>query len=450
MSKSPSQNYTANDAASKSGNRGAVVDGWEQPVEAQAPRAGQAARPISRADARELWLLLLMVFAGLASEQAITVLMPLAADARGASIAWIGILSGSLRLVLVLLLIPGTWLVTMWGRRMAVIAGVGLQGAASLVYALIPDVRWMLLPQIILGVGLSIFWPAFLSYFAEVAAGAAHQMQMRRSLAQGVALLLSPVLGTYLAGQFSYDAGFAAIGAMTIVAALVGFRLTGSAGRAAGAPGGPAALLGAYRAAGTLLRRPAFALAVGLSIVGSLLIYLVSGAFLTLHLRRLGLASLTIGTLISLRSFSDVALRMAFSSLAARIRPLYLMVLSVVGVAVIDLLLPVLTTPTALVVLMLLLGALASQYDPATVTVLSDLLRADERDVGVAVWVTINSLIGWMVAPALGSLGDFAGLSAVFIVAACVGLAVVAALMVWGRNAAEKPAAPDELVEMFW
>ena len=51
------------------------------------------------------------VFGGLASEQAIGVLMPLAADAGGAtSYAWIGVLSGTVRLVLVLLLIPGTWL----------------------------------------------------------------------------------------------------------------------------------------------------------------------------------------------------------------------------------------------------------------------------------------------------------------------------------------------------
>lgn len=450
MSKGPSENVVARDAETEFGERGEAVAGWQHPAEAQTRRQAQAARPISRADARELWLLLLLVFGGLASEQAIGVLMPLAADAAGASYAWVGVLSGTLRLVLVLLLIPGTWLVALWGRRVAVVVGVGLQGAAALGYVLVADVRWMVLPQIMLGVGLSIFWPAYLSYFAELAAGAVHQMQMRRSLAQGVALLVSPVVGTYLAGRFSYGAGFAVIGAMTIAIALVGLRLGGAAGRPTGAPGSPAALLGAYRAAGTLLRQPAFALVVGLSIVGSLLIYLVSAAFLTLHLRGLGLASLTIGTLISLRSLSDLALRMTFSRLAARIRPLYLMVLSVVGVAVIDLLLPVLTAPAALVALMLLLGVLASQYDPATVTVLSNLLRTEERDVGVAVWVTVNSLAGWIIAPALGSLGDAAGLSAVFTVSACVGLVVVVALVFWGRRAARRPDAAQGLVEMYW
>jgi predicted MFS family arabinose efflux permease len=426
-----------------------AIDGQEHSVPAAGYRQADAARPVSRANTKEIWLLLLLVFGGLASEQAIGVLMPLAADASGADYAWVGVLSGTSRLVLVLLLIPGTWFVAYWGRRMVVIVEAGLQGAAAVAFAVIANVRWMLVPQIMLGIGLAIFWPAYLSYFAEVAAGAAHRMQTRRSLAQGVALLVSPLVGTYLASRFSYGAGFAVIGAVTIALALAGFWLTGPAGRPKGAPGNPAALLGTYREAGLLLRRPAFIVALGLSIVGSLLIYVVSAAFLTLHLRRLGLASLTIGMLISLRSLSDVALRTTFSRLASRIRPLYLMALSVAGVAAVDLLFPVLTAPVAVVALMLLLGVLASQYDPASVTVLSGMLGSGERDVGVAVWVMVGALAGWVVSPVLGSLGDAAGLSAVFTVCACVGLGLVVALMVWGRRAAGRPDAPDELVEMY-
>jgi sugar phosphate permease len=187
---------------------------------------------------------------------------------------------------------------------------------------------------------------------------------------------------------------------------------------------------------------------VGLSIVGSLLIYMVSGTFLTLHLKQLGFASLTIGVLVSLRSLSDLALRTMFSRLAARIRPFYLAAIAAGGVGVIDLFVPVLTLPAAVVALMLLIGVFASQYDPATVTVLSNLLHSGERDVGIAVWVTVNALVGWAVAPLLGSLGDAAGLSAVFVVSACVGLVVVAALIFWARRAAGRPDAPDELAEM--
>jgi predicted MFS family arabinose efflux permease len=265
-----------------------------------------------------------------------------------------------------------------------------------------------------------------------------------------VALLISPVIGTYLAGRFGYGAGFAVIGAMTVTIALLGLRLSGPAGRPTGARSNPAALVGTYRAAGTLFRRQAYLVVVGLSIVGSLLIFMVSGTFLTLHLKQLGFASLTIGMLISLRSLSDVALRTMFSRLAARIRPLYLVVFSAVGVAVIDLFVPILTLPAAVVALMVLLGVFSSQYDPATVTVLSNLLRSGERDVGIAAWVTVSALVGWAVAPLLGGLGDAAGLSAVFVVSACVGIVAVAALMFWGRKAAGRPDAPDELAEMFW
>ena len=426
-----------------------AIDRRQSPAGAQARQQTQAAHPFSPADAREIWLLLLLVFGGLASESAINVLMPLAADADGASYAWIGVLSGASRLVLVLLLIPGTWLVALWGRRIAVVIGVGLQGAAALAYAIVPDVHWMLLPQIMLGMGLSLFWPAYLSYFAEVTAAAMHRMQTRRSLSQGVALLLTPVLGTYLAGRFGYGAGFAVIGAMTVAIALVGLRLSSPAGRPIGPARSPVALLGTYRAAGALFRRRAFLLVVGLSIVGSLLIYLVSSAFLTLHLRRLGYASLTIGTLISLRSLSDVALRAAFIRLATRFRPLYLMAFAAGGVAAVYLLVPFVTLPAAIVALMVLLGMLGSQYDPAAVTVLSNLLRSGERDVGVAVWTTINSLAAWALAPLLGGFADAAGLPAAFLACGCLGLLAVGALLLWGRSAVRRPEAPAELVEMY-
>ena len=110
-------------------------------------------------------------------------------------------------------------------------------------------------------------------------------------------------------------------------------------------------------------------MAVGLSIAGRLLIYMVSGTFLTLHLKQLGYASLTIGVLISLRSLSDVV-SYTIRCLAVRVRPLYLVVVSAVGVAVINLFVPILTLPAAAVALMVLLGVFSSQTILATVTVI--------------------------------------------------------------------------------
>jgi MFS family permease len=405
--------------------------------------------PRARAGASELSLLLLLVFAGLSSEQAIGVLMPLAANAAGATYAWVGVLSGAVRLVLVLLLIPGTWLVAVWGRRPAVVVGVALQGSAALVYAVITDVRWMLLPQIMLGVGLSLFWPAFLSYFAEVAAGAAFQMQMRRSIVQGIALLVSPLIVTYLAGRLGYSAGFAVIGTMTLVMAIIGLKLRGTARRSGASLANPGALWGTYRSAGALFRREGYLLILGLTIVASLLIYLLNATFLTLHLKTLGFASLTIGALISLRSLSDVALRAAFVWLAVRIRPVYLVAFAALGVALADLALPALAAPIGIVALMIALGVLGSQYDPASVTVLSNLLQPKERDVGVAVWVTINSLAAWVAAPLMGGLADSKGLPAVFAISSLVGLVAITSLLFVGRRAARRRDAPDELVEMF-
>ena len=189
---------------------------WQRRPDARLRQSGR-----SRADARERWLLLLLVFGALASEQTIGVLMPLAADAQGTSYAWIGMLSGTLRLVLVLLLIPGLRLSRRGGGAARLLWAWDWKATAALTYAIIPMCAGCCCRKSCSG-WPPLFWPAYLSYFAEVVVGAETQMQMRRSLTQGVALLDQPA-GRHMSPDAFVMARVSPRCAMTVTIALLGF-----------------------------------------------------------------------------------------------------------------------------------------------------------------------------------------------------------------------------------
>ena len=129
-------------------------------------------------------------------------------------------------------------------------------------------------------------------------------------------------------------------------------------------------------------------------------------------------------------------LRGMFTRLAWRVRPFYLMAFVAGGVAVLYLVLPGVSALAGIVVVMFIFGALVSQYDPAVVTALSDVLGPGERDLGTAIWVTVNALAGLLLAPVLGNLADAAGLPSVFVLSGLVALALVGGLLLLSRAAA--------------
>ena len=110
---------------------------------------------------KDLGLLLVLVFVACFCEFSIYVLVPLAANARGSSNTWIGVLVGAPQLMLVLTLIPGTHWAAGWRRWTVLALGTGLQGAGALGHAVCSNPYAWLLPQLLLGLGLALRWPAY-------------------------------------------------------------------------------------------------------------------------------------------------------------------------------------------------------------------------------------------------------------------------------------------------
>jgi predicted MFS family arabinose efflux permease len=399
---------------------------------------------------KDLGSILFLAFISVASERVMAILVTLAANTRGASNSWIGILTGTPSLTLVLAMIPCTWYVAAWRRRTVLAIGTGLQGAAVLGQGIVTNLSWMLLPQVVLGLGLAIFLPAYLSYFASLVVGdTANEMHGRRAAVNGAALMVAPVGGTFLAQHLGYRGGFLLVGSLTLLSAVVPLFLMGPAAR-------PSVLRRTLSDFGrnlhnarAMFRRPAFQIMLVLNATSATLFGQVGGPFLTLYIRSLGFGEVAVGSFLSLQALSDTTLRFMFGRIASRIRPIYLLALSIMGGGALYLLVPVISKALFLGVLLLMIGVVASPRNPAGIGITSELFSTEERDLGMALLLMVSSVVTWLFAPALGALGDVAGLPAIFIVGGCLAMGLTGTLTLVGRGAALRNDASSEMME-FW
>jgi DHA1 family multidrug resistance protein-like MFS transporter len=382
---------------------------------------------------KDLGSILFLAFISVASQRAMAILVPLAANTRGASNSWIGILTGTPSLTLVLAMIPCTWYVAAWRRRTVLAIGTGLQGAAVLGQGMVTNLSWMLLPQVVLGLGLAIFLPAYLSYFASLVVGdMANEMHGRRAAVHGAALLVAPVGGTFLAQHLGYRSGFLLVGSLTLLSAVVPLFLMGPTARSSVLRRTLSDFGRNLHDARTMFRRPTFQIMLVLNATSATLFGQVGGPFLALYIRSLGFGEAAVGSFFSLQALSDTTLRFMFG----RIGALYLLV-------------PVISKALFLGVLLLMLGVIASPRNPASIGITSDLFSNEERDLGMALLLMVSSLAAWLLAPALGALGDIAGLPAIFIVGGCLAVGLTGTLTLVGRGAALRNDASSEMME-FW
>ena len=399
---------------------------------------------------KDLGLLLVLVFVACFCEFSIYVLVPLAANARGSSNTWIGVLVGAPQLMLVLTLIPGTHWAAGWRRRTVLALGTGLQGAGALGHAVISNPYAMLLPQLLLGLGLALLWPTYLSYFGSIVRGdAANEWQGRRAALEGVALLIAPVGATFLAQKLSYQKAFAIIGAITVTVALTPVLLMSPTTRPESRQAAKTSLSSSFRQAGGMLKHPALLMILGLISVGAVLVMRVGGPFLTLYLSSLGYGQVAVGLLLSLQALSKITFQAGYGRMTQRIRPIYLLASSIVLAALTYMFLPAFTLPVFLVGILLVSGAFSASYNPAMVGLVSDQFSDEERDLGMAVWITVLSVTVWLASPALGALSDAVGLAALFPIASFVVILATIGLVGYGRWIARRKNAPGELVELW-
>ncbi len=394
-------------------------------------------------------MLVLVFIAGLC-EYSVGVLVPLAADARGASNTWVGVLVGAPQLMLVLTMIPSTHWVTSWRRRTVLALGTGLQGVGALGHAAIPNPSGMLLAQLFLGLGLALFWPAYLSYFGSIVHGdAANEWQGRRAAVEGVALLAAPVCATILAQVLGYGSTFAAIGLITVTIALTPLLLMTPETRPLSHRTPRTGLTVTARQVGHMLKRPALLMIFGLISIGTVLVIRMGGPFLTLYLSSLGYSQVAVGLLLSLQSLSKIFFQTGYGRMARRVRHVYLLTLSILFTALTNMLLPAFTLPVLLIALLLVSGAFLAPYNPGMVSLVHGQFSEGERDLGMALWITTLSLTGWLAAPALGALSDAVGLAAMFSIASFLVILTTITLVGSARWMAQQENAPGEMAKLW-
>jgi len=135
--------------------------------------------------------------------------------------------------------------------------------------------------------------------------------------------------------------------------------------------------------------------------------------------------------------------------LARRVRPVYLLALSILLTALTYMFLPAFTLPVLLAGILLVSGAFSASYNPAMVGLVSDQFSDEERDLGMALWITVLSMTVWLASPALGALSDAVGLAALFPIASFLVIVATVALVGYGRRIARRENAPGELVELW-
>ncbi len=328
--------------------------------------------------------------------------------------------------------------------------GAGLQGAGALGHAAISNPYAMLLPQLLLGLGLALLWPAYLSYFGSIVRGdAANEWQGRRAALEGVALLVAPVGATFLAQMMGYQLAFAIIGAITVAVALTPLLFMSPATRPENHQAAKTSLSSTFRQAGSMLKRPALLMIFGLISIGAVLVMLVGGPFLTLYLSSLGYGQVAVGLLLSLQSLSKITFQTGYGRITQRIRPIYLLALSILLTALTYMFLPAFTLPVLLAGILLVGGAFSASYNPAMVGLVSEQFSDGERDLGMALWITVLSVTVWLASPALGALSDAVGLAALFPIASFLVILATIALVGYGRWIAQRENAPGQLVELW-
>jgi MFS family permease len=299
--------------------------------------------------------------------------------------------------------------------------------------------------------GVALFFPAYLSYFAALVADKiANEMQGRRAAVTGLAFLIAPIIATYLAEKLGFRGAFFTMGILVTFTVIIPLFFMSPASRPSPARWRGHDLVRTCRQAGIFLRRPGFLMVVVVNAIAAMLFGQVGGPFLALYIRGLGFSETAVGGFIGLRSAGDTVLRLAFGRVSKRILPAYLLAFSVISGGFLFLWVPAISAPLLLGGLLLVIGIVHAPRNPAVIGIASEQFSDEERDLGMALLFTVGNVVIALASPALGALGDAAGLYLIFLVGGCLAIGVTLTLTIVGRRVALRENAPRTMVELWY
>jgi MFS family permease len=161
----------------------------------------------------------LVNFVNAFSMQMLTATLPVYVLSLGGNQADAGLVSGAIALTAVLFRTSLGWLTDAWRRRPVVLTGIAFQGFGNVVYLLAGSIPLLVLGRLVQGFGLSCYSTASSVYVADIA-----PLNRRAeavglfAAAQAFGLVLGPVIGFILVGWVGFHHLFYFTGGLVVTA----------------------------------------------------------------------------------------------------------------------------------------------------------------------------------------------------------------------------------------
>jgi DHA1 family bicyclomycin/chloramphenicol resistance-like MFS transporter len=318
-----------------------------------------------------------------------------------------------------------------FGRRRPALIGIALHIVASLLCVVVPSVGPLIVLRMIQGVGNSAASITAMAVIRDrFSGGPAARVLSRLMLVIGVAPLLAPTVGGFIAGVAGWRAVFGVLAAMGVALFVLVWRfLPETHAPAARASGGLGTALRGY--AGLLRDRHFMALAVlpGLG-MGALIAY-VAGAPFVLQIGY-GLTPQQFALIFALNGAGGIAASQINAALVRRTTPLHVLrvVLPLIVVAGSGLLVVAATGAGGLLGLLSLLWLLLSLLFMVmpNATALALTRRGDRAGTAAALIGALQAGVAGLVSPLVGLLGEDATAMAVVMLGSALAAFTVLAL----------------------
>lgn len=237
-------------------------------------------------------------------------IIPLYASSLGASYFQVGLINSSFMIVAALLAIPFGSLSDRFGRRLLILAGLLINGAASLLYYFSTSPEQMMLISLFAGFGIAAFGPAIASFVGDVsAAKKLGQSYGWFTASMQLGMASGPALGGAVASRLELPAVFIFSSAVILFASAAAGLLPSPAARGAGR----------VKAALAELRKIRLVAACWAAVFCIAFAFGVFQPFFPLYARDIGLSIFAIGVVFAAQSLSNALARIPAGYLSDRV-----------------------------------------------------------------------------------------------------------------------------------
>jgi MFS family permease len=233
----------------------------------------------------------------------------------GATDSQVGILVAAPGILAMLLMVPSAPISNRVGRRRVMILSTIAGVLAAILYLTARSFQQLLVAQLVFGASNAFFWPSNLAYSCEVARpGAISQAQAANTAAQGVGLVLGPIVAGILTQWSGYQGALWAWLACALANLGLAIRLTslptppqsGSLG---------SAMIRSLQAIPSMCRNTRLLVAMLSQLLTAAFVTSIGGAFFILFVQDVGYSATLASLFLSLRELFGTISRALYASI---------------------------------------------------------------------------------------------------------------------------------------